>query len=100
MQIRTVTIHNFRSITDATFHLYDYTMLVGANNSGKTNAIDAIRVFYEHDKAKFNAKDDAPKCEKSDEECWIDIEYRLTDDEADNLKDEYLLPDNSLKVRN
>ncbi|MGB4238324.1 MAG: AAA family ATPase, partial [Candidatus Hydrothermia bacterium] len=86
----------FRSIKDATFNLNDYSLLIGANNSGKTNVIDALRIFYE--KEKFD-KEDIPKFKTDDEEIWIEIKFHLTDDEFENLKDEYKQDNNTLKVR-
>jgi len=97
LQIKTVHVHNFRSLIDVTYNLHNYGLLVGANNSGKTNAIDAIRVFY--DDLKYNAKADCPKDGASDEESWVEIEFKLTNDEYTTLKDEYRLTNNRLKVR-
>ena len=96
MQITTVTIHNFRSLNDVQFNLRDYSLLIGANNSGKTNVIDALRVFY--DKPKFAATD-KPKGMEHDANSWIEIEYMLTDDEYDSLKADYQLKDKRLRVR-
>lgn len=98
MQIKTVQVHNFRSLVDVTYHMSDYCLLVGANNSGKTNAIDALRVFYDKD-IKFNAREDDPKTGDSDDECWIEIEYVLTDEEYQTLKDEYKISDNRMRLR-
>jgi len=97
MKIKSIRIHNFRSIQDTEFKLSDYNVLVGTNNSGKTNILTALRIFYE-DGIKFNEKVDFPKF-KTDEESWIEIEYQLTDDEFKNLKEEYKNPSNTLKVR-
>jgi len=97
MKIKTVAIHNFRSIKEQTFNLNDYSLLIGANNSGKTNIIDALRIFYE--KEKFDTKRDLPKFETIDQEIWIEIEFHLTDDEFVNLKDDYKQANNTLKVR-
>lgn len=96
MKIKSITIHNFRSIKHITFNLNDYSLLIGANNSGKTNVIDALRIFYE--KEKFD-KEDIPKFEIDDQESWIEIEFHLTDDEFANLKNEDKQDNNSLKVR-
>jgi predicted ATP-dependent endonuclease of OLD family len=96
MKIKEITIHNFRSIKQQTFNLNDYSLLIGANNSGKTNIIDALRIFYE--KEKFD-KEDIPKFETDDQEIWIEIEFRLTNDEFVNLKDDYKREANTLKVR-
>ena len=98
MKIKSIRIHNFRSIQDIGFKLNDYNVLVGANNSGKTNTLTALRIFYE-DGIKFNEKVDFPKFKTDDEESWIEIEYQLTDDEFKNLKDTYKNPGNTLKVR-
>jgi predicted ATP-dependent endonuclease of OLD family len=96
MKIKTITIHNFRSVKEQTFNLSDYSLLIGANNVGKTNIIDVLRIFY--DKEKFD-KEDFPKFETSDEESWVEIEFRLTDEEFENLKDEYRQAKHTLKVR-
>lgn len=98
MQIKNITIHNFRSIKEQKFYLKDYSLLVGANNSGKTNIIDAMRIFYEKD-LKFSRDRDFPKFEKHDQESWIEIESNLTDDEFANLREEYKEPNNTLRVR-
>ncbi len=96
MKIKKITIHNFRSIKNQNLNLLDYSLLVGANNSGKTNIIDALRVFYE--KEKWD-KDDFPKFETDDQESWIEVEFHLTDDEFLGLREEYKQEKNILKVR-
>ena len=98
MRIKTITIHNFRSIKEAEFNPYTYSVLVGANNAGKSNVLTALRIFYE-DEIKFNERSDFPKFQTEDNESWIEIEFLLTDDEFGNLKDEYKNPGNILKVR-
>lgn len=98
MKIKSITIHNFRSIKEAKFNPYDYTVLVGANNAGKSNVLTALRIFYE-DGIKFNDNSDFPKFKTEDNESWIEIEYLLSDKEFSNLRDEYRNPSNILKVR-
>jgi len=98
MKIKSITIHNFRSIKDAKFDPCDYTVLVGANNAGKSNVLTALRIFYE-DGIKFNDKSDFPKFQTEDNESWIEIEYLLSDEEFRNLKEEYKNPSNILKAR-
>ena len=98
MKIKLITTHNFRSIKKAKFNPYDYTVLVGANNSGKSNVLTALRIFYE-DGIKFSDNSDLPKFQTEDNESWIEIEYLLSDEEFSNLKDEYKNPSNILKVR-
>lgn len=95
-----VRIHNFRSILDADVELDAYALAVGANNAGKSNFFAAIRAFYEKDKdLKFDEDRDFPKCETTDGESWVEIEYECTDAEFAQLKDEYRLPDRRLRVR-
>jgi len=72
--------------------------MIGANNSGKTNLVDAIRIFYEGD-LKFTPGRDWPKFPIDDEESWIEIEYFLTEVEFNNLKDNYKLDRKTLRVR-
>ncbi len=98
MKVKSITIHNFRSIKEAEFDPCEYAVLVGANNAGKSNLLTALRVFYE-DGIKFNEKSDFPKFQTEDNESWIEIEYLLTGDEFRNLKKEYRNPGNILKVR-
>jgi len=98
MKIKSIKLHNFRSISDAKFELNDYNILVGANNSGKTNVLTALRIFYE-DGIKYSEKTDFPKFRTDDKESWIEIEYLLTNEEFKNLKDDYKNPGNILRVR-
>jgi len=98
MKIKSLTIHNFRSIKKGKFSLEDYVILVGANNAGKSNVLTALRIFYE-DEIKFNEKSDFPKFQTEDNESWIEIEYLLTNEEFINLKEEYKNSNRVLKVR-
>lgn len=97
MKIKSIKIHNFRSIKDAEFDLDNYNVLVGANNSGKTSTLTALRILYED--IKFDENRDFPKFETEDHESWIEIKYLLTDYEFKNLKEEYKNPNNTLIVR-
>ena len=47
MKLRRAQIHNFRSIGDVAIDVSDYTLLVGANNAGKSNLLTALRAFYD-----------------------------------------------------
>ncbi len=90
MKIFKVTIHNFRSVVDASFEMKDYTLVIGANNAGKSSVIDAIRCFYEADRdSKFAYERDFPKQGASDKESWVEITYQLTNEENASLKKEY-----------
>ena len=100
MQIESVTIHNFRSIKDATVSFQDYSIIVGENNVGKSNLIDAIRCFYGD--IKFTEDDFCKSCNKSDakdKDAWIEIEYNLTEKEYLHLPKKYQINKNKLRVR-
>ena len=99
MKISEIVIHNVRTIKDASLKLKNYSLLVGPNNAGKSNIIDAIRLFYEHDKLTFADKDKCWFADSGDTEVWMEIEYILTDAEYSDLKEDYRLPGNKLRVR-
>ena len=98
MKIREIALHNYRSVKDAKFHVADYGLLIGANNSGKTSVLDALRNFYEKD-IKFDSQRDFPKFPTNDKESWVEIEYEMTKDEADSIKPEYRQAGNRFRVR-
>jgi putative ATP-dependent endonuclease of the OLD family len=97
VKLQKIHIHNYRSIIDQSFDLNDYTLLVGANNAGKSTVINAIRTFYE--KIKYNKKADFPKQGFTDQESWIEITYDLTEEEYESLPDNYKTSNKSLIVR-
>lgn len=99
MELRKVIIHNFRSILDAVFEISDYSLIVGENNSGKTNLLSALRVFYEDGGFKFDKSRDFPKVSTADNESWIELHFSTTKDEQDGLKEAYKSTDNILRVR-
>ena len=97
MKLREIQIHNFRSIIDARIEVSNYGLLIGSNNSGKSNVIDAIRLFYSQ--YTYSRETDFPKTGASDDQVWLELEFELTDEEALSLKDDYPQPDKSLRVR-
>lgn len=87
MKLRRLQIHNVRSISDADIEVHDYTMIVGANNAGKSNVLAALRLFY--DDIKWSA-DDVPKAGQSqDDESWVELTFELSEDEWATLADKY-----------
>jgi putative ATP-dependent endonuclease of OLD family len=98
MKISNMTIKNFKSFDDegASFSVSDITTFVGANNSGKSNVIKALDIFFNYLKSKI------------DKDCFhngnlsVPIEIVIT---FTNLKDEetkifrpHLNPDSSLTI--
>lgn len=98
MKLREIRIHNYRSVIDVCIDAHDYTLLVGANNAGKSTVLNALRAFY--DDIKWSA-DDFPKFGASDAESWVQLKFSLDDEEWDGLADKYKdeVEDQSLTVR-
>lgn len=55
MKLREIKIQNFRCLADVTIPLGDATVLVGANNSGKTALLDALRMALTGNRATRGA---------------------------------------------
>lgn len=98
MRVTEVSIHNFRSIHDMTIRLEPLSLMAGANNSGKSNVIDAIRLFY--GELKWDTQRDTPKVTAPDTESWIEVEFLPTGDELAQLKDDYRGANGTFRVRN
>ncbi len=75
MKIEKVVIHNYRSIVHMEIECDNFLMLVGANNAGKSNVINAIRCFYGDLKW---TEEDFPKIENlKDDDSWVEITYKV-----------------------
>lgn len=99
MRILSAKIRNFRSITDATVTFGPYTVVVGTNNSGKSNVVDALLTFW--GKRDFARERDMPRMKglAGAADVWIEVDFRLTDEEYDSLKEEYRIGDHLLRIR-
>ena len=86
MKITKIHIHNFRSIIDAQIEAHDFLVLVGPNNAGKSNIINALRCFY--DDLKWT-EDDFPKKGANDQVSWVELTFKLSDNEWESLADKY-----------
>lgn len=98
MQISEIEVKNFRSIEHQSFVLDDYSLLIGPNNSGKSNVIDSILAFYEED--SFEEGRDHPKFTDNGKESWVEIEFSLSDQEYKSLEDKWKSGKQTLRVRN
>lgn len=99
MKLIEVSIHNYRAIIDQKAQFQSYTLLIGANNSGKSTIIDAIRAFYEKDGFKYKSENDFPLKGAKDNNSWIELTFSLTDQEIASLKEDYQMVEKKLKVR-
>ena len=96
MKIKSVTINNFRSIQHAKIEFHDYSIIVGENNVGKSNIIDAIRYFYGDIELTI---DDVNYNSAFISDPWIEIEYDMMPVEYMALPEEYRINKNKLCVR-
>lgn len=51
--IKRIHVKNFRSLVDETIELSDYNFFVGKNDSGKSNVLKALNLFF-NDRTDFN----------------------------------------------
>lgn len=93
-----IAIHNFRSIHDTVIRLEPLSIIAGANNAGKSNVIDAIRLFYGD--LKWNDERDTPKVPTEAADSWVEIEFQPSPEELVQLKDEYKSPNDTFRIRN
>lgn len=98
MKIKTVHIHNFRSISDASIHLHNFNLFVGANNAGKSTCLDAIRFFFAL--TDLSSERDKPLVVKGDEDesTWVQISFE-TESEAETTSWNDSLSDSSTTIR-
>ena len=81
--IKDVAIENFRSIagTPLSFPFTDYCVVVGANNTGKSNILRALQLFFcgNVDGLPYDADTDFPKCpslgNRAQTKITVTIEY-------------------------
>ena len=59
----------------------------------------ALRLFYEADGLKYSEERDFPKFLVEDNESWVELHFTLNKSEQAQVKNDYLLPDGTLKVR-
>ena len=97
MKIKSVTINNFRSIQHAKIEFHDYSIIVGKNNVGKSNIIDAIRYFYGD--IELRVDDVCYTASDISSDPWIEIEYDMMPVEYMALPEEYRINKNKLRVR-
>src|SRR6201996_8053793 len=95
MKIESIHIHNFRSIVDQTINLRDYSLLVGANNAGKSTVINAMRAYFGH----FKADDSDRHCGNAAGDIWVECTYLVDASEAKNLPKGYVPDGGKLVVR-
>jgi len=91
LKIRSVTIENFRSIKCATFDFKDLVILIGGNNTGKTNILKALSWFFSSSVRGMTEEDYCNKDTKNEIRITIVFDRLTTDEEADIRIKKYLI---------
>ena len=77
--LKKIHIENFKSLKDVTLNLQRVNLLIGPNNSGKSNLLKAI-VFYQSNKQfDFSATTFLKKAKTIRIEMWHQLEERISD---------------------
>lgn len=93
MQIRKVTIHNWRSIKDVEIDFENLMIFIGQNNHGKSNVLSALLFFFgyaSHSDLDFNS---------SSEELYVELTFTNLDEQDKVQFQKYLTSDEKIKVR-
>lgn len=87
MKLKNIKIRNFRTIQDETFlELDNHITIVGPNNSGKTNILKAIQMFFTgyDNKEGYDKKRDFSRNSHKGNKTTINITFNKEDNEFDN----------------
>lgn len=95
MRIKHVSIKNFRSLVDVKFNCGPYSIIVGENNSGKSNIVAALNAFFDS-RYRIKNGNDVPKIEHDNDNYEIEINFILQDEEKKLLPEYYQFDDNQL----
>jgi CRISPR-associated exonuclease Cas4 len=98
MRIKTVKIHNYRSIRDLEMNCMPHMILLGPNNHGKSNVLSALE-FALSTSAKPIEEDIFLYRAENDNVFWVEmIFHELTNQEKNTFK-RYVLSDGTVCIR-
>lgn len=84
MKISRIKITNFRSIENTNIEASDFNILIGQNNTGKTNFFEAINWFY----TGAGTSDDIKFCRDPQKEVEVSVEFSGAQHGAENMINE------------
>jgi predicted ATP-dependent endonuclease of OLD family len=93
MKIKSIKIHNWRSIKDLGLSFENFVIFIGQNNCGKSNILSALLFFFGYincGELDFN---------KGSDEIYIEIEFEQLDEHDAAQFKKYLTKSGSIKVR-
>lgn len=98
MRLNLLTIHNFRSVRDLEVKCRPSTVLIGANNHGKSNILLALE-FLLSPGGKTSPEDLFAFHDATDSDLWVEGTFsELTEQERTTFA-KYVRPDGSMRVR-
>lgn len=98
MRIKNVQIKNFRSIQYLNLDISDFTVLIGANNSGKSNILRALLFFFQGSE-KIAQEDVFSFIEENETEVYVIITFEKLDEQEKTTFSKYLLNDGTVIIR-
>jgi len=93
MKIKTVTLHNWRSIKHLTIHFQDLMIFIGQNNHGKSNILYGLMFFF--GQVPFEALD----FNESSNELFVELTFEGLDEFDRTTFHKYVTASNTMCVR-
>jgi len=98
MKIKKVAIKNYRSIKNLELDISDFSILIGANNSGKSNILRALNFFFLGSE-KIVSEDVFSFLEDGDSEVVVAVTFHSLSDQEKNSFKKYFLADETIIIR-
>jgi len=101
--IKTIRIHNYRSIRDLEILAHELVVFLGPNNHGKSNVLGAIEFALttsaKVDQYDFFCYQDDKKKDIHSTELWIELAFDQLSDQEKKTFEKYIRSDGSFTVR-
>lgn len=98
MRLRSLRIHNFRSIKDIELICTPLTTLIGPNNHGKSNILKALE-FGLFPSLKPSEQDFFAFRESGDDTLWVELTFQELTEQERMVFEKYLLSDGTICIR-
>lgn len=98
MKIKHIQINNYRSIKNLDFDISDFSVLIGANNSGKSNILRALTYFFQGSE-KISADDVFSFFEGVETCVSVVVTFDSLSEQEKTTFKKYLLNDGTIIVR-
>ncbi|NPV87883.1 MAG: AAA family ATPase [Anaerolineae bacterium] len=98
MRLRSLRIHDFRSIKDIELICTPLTTLIGPNNHGKSNILKALE-FGLSPSLKPSEQDFFALRESGDDTLWVELTFQELTEQEKRVFEKYLLSDDTVCIR-